>query len=100
MSIAYTGDTGASPDLVELARDADLLIADATYVDAVPDRHAGNLSSAAEVGRYAALAGTRHVLLTHLWPGTDPTAAVVAARQGYAGPVDVAEPGLVLTVHR
>lgn len=99
LAIAYTGDTGASPHLVELARDADLLIADATYVDAIPDRHAGNLSSAAEVGRYAALAGARHVLLTHLWPGTDPKAAVTAARQGYDGPVDVAEPGLVLTLH-
>ncbi|SCE64337.1 MBL fold metallo-hydrolase [Micromonospora mirobrigensis] len=93
--LAYTGDTGPSPDLVELARDADLLIAEATYVDDIPDRHAGNLSSAAEVGRYAALAGARSVLLTHLWPGTEPTDAVAAARRAYGGPVDVAAPGLV-----
>ncbi|MGB2571299.1 MBL fold metallo-hydrolase [Micromonospora citrea] len=95
-TLAYTGDTGASPDLVALARDADLLIADATYVDAIPDRHAGNLSSAAEVGRYAATASARRVLLTHLWPGTDPSAAVAAARRAYDGPVDVAAPGLVV----
>ncbi|MGC1211927.1 MAG: MBL fold metallo-hydrolase [Micromonospora sp.] len=96
--LAYTGDTGASPDLVELARNVDLLIAEATYVDSIPDHHAGNLSSAAEVGRYAALAGARRVLLTHLWPGIDPAAAAAAARRAYAGPVDVAEPGLVRTV--
>ncbi|MFG2054937.1 MBL fold metallo-hydrolase [Micromonospora sp. NPDC048930] len=96
--LAYTGDTGTSPDLVELARDADLLIADATYPEEIPDRHAGNLSSAAEVGRYAAEASTRRVLLTHLWPGTPPDRAVAAARRAYRGPVQVAAPGLVLRV--
>ncbi|MFC0508561.1 MBL fold metallo-hydrolase [Micromonospora costi] len=96
--LAYTGDTGTSPDLVEMARDADLLVAEATYVDTIPERHEGNLSSAVEVGRYASTARARRVLLTHLWPGTDPAAAVDAARQVYAGPVDVAEPGLVLSV--
>ncbi|MBO4206284.1 MBL fold metallo-hydrolase [Micromonospora echinofusca] len=96
--LAYTGDTGPDPDLPALARDADLLIADATYVDTVPDRYAGNLSTAAEVGRYAASAGTRRIWLTHLWPGTDPQAAVDAARRAYAGPVDVAVPGLTLTL--
>ncbi|SBT53291.1 MBL fold metallo-hydrolase [Micromonospora auratinigra] len=93
--LAHTGDTGPSPDLVDLARDADLLIAEATYPVAVPDRHAGNLSSAAEVGRYASAAGARRVLLTHLWPGTDPALALAATRQAYAGPVEVARPGLV-----
>ncbi|MFC4105152.1 MBL fold metallo-hydrolase [Micromonospora zhanjiangensis] len=93
---AYTGDTGPSPDLVALADHADLLLADATYPDRVPDRHAGNLSSAAEVGRYAAAAGVARVLLAHLWPGTDPGAAVTAARRAYPGPVSVAEPGLVV----
>ncbi|MEV0722604.1 MBL fold metallo-hydrolase [Micromonospora purpureochromogenes] len=96
--LGYTGDTGASPGLVELAREADLLIAEATYVDVIPDRHAGNLSSALEVGRYAATARARRLLLTHLWPGTDPQAAVAAARQAYGGPVAVAEPGVVVTV--
>ncbi|WCN82848.1 MBL fold metallo-hydrolase [Micromonospora sp. LH3U1] len=94
--LAYTGDTGPSPELVELARDADLLIAEATYVDEIPDRHVGFLSSAAEVGRYATAARTRAVLLTHLWPGTDSDAAVAAARRAYGGPVGVARSGLVV----
>ncbi|MFR9775530.1 MBL fold metallo-hydrolase [Micromonospora sp. MS34] len=94
--LAYTGDTGPSPELVDLARDADLLIADATYPADVPDRHVGHLSSAAEVGRYAAAAGARQVLLTHLWPGTEPSAAVAAAGRAYDGRVEVARPGLVV----
>ncbi|MEV1018436.1 MBL fold metallo-hydrolase [Micromonospora sp. NPDC049801] len=95
-ALAYTGDTGPSPMLAELARDADLLIADATYVDEIPDRQVGFLSSAAEVGRHASTARARAVLLTHLWPGTDPEAAIAATRQAYAGPVAVARPGVVL----
>ncbi|WP_405092900.1 MBL fold metallo-hydrolase [Micromonospora sp. NBC_01392] len=98
--LAYTGDTGPSPTLVDLAREADVLIAEATYPDDIPPRHAGNLSSAAEVGRYATEAGARRVLLTHLWPGTEPGDAVAAVRRGYAGPVDVAGPGLTVTVGR
>ncbi|MFI7214624.1 MBL fold metallo-hydrolase [Micromonospora maritima] len=98
--LAYTGDTGHSPTLVELARDADLLIAEATYPDDIPQRHAGNLSSAVEVGRYATEAGARRVLLTHLWPGVDPEDALAAVRRGYAGPVEVAGPGLTVTVGR
>ncbi|MCG5470098.1 MBL fold metallo-hydrolase [Micromonospora sp. LAH09] len=94
--LAYTGDTGPSPALVELARDADLLIADATYVDEIPERNVGFLSSATEVGRYATAAGTRAVLLTHLWPGTAPDAAVAAARRAYTGWVGVARPGLLV----
>ncbi|WP_433118687.1 MBL fold metallo-hydrolase [Micromonospora sp. CA-246542] len=95
-TVAYTGDTGPSPLLVEVARDADLLIAEATYVDEIPEGHVGFLSSAAEVGRYASAARSRAVLLTHLWPGTDPVAAVAAAQQAYRGRVGVARPGLVV----
>lgn len=95
-ALAYTGDTGPSSDLIELARDADLLLAEATYVDTVPERYLGNLSSAADVGRYAARANAGRVLLTHLWPGTEPAVAVdTAIRAGYAGPVDAASAGPV-----
>ncbi|MEE6261044.1 MBL fold metallo-hydrolase [Plantactinospora sonchi] len=95
---AYTGDTGPSPHLVELAREADLLLAEATFADELPARYAGNLSTAAEVGRYAAEAGAARVLLTHLWPRVEPAAFVTAAGAGFTGPVEVAESGLVVDV--
>ncbi|MFF5219133.1 MBL fold metallo-hydrolase [Micromonospora sp. NPDC000442] len=93
--LAYTGDTGPSPDVVELARDADLLLAEATYVDEVPEDSRRYLSSARQVGRQAAEAGARHLLLTHLWPGTDPTAARSAAGHWYDGEIGVATADLV-----
>jgi ribonuclease BN (tRNA processing enzyme) len=94
--VAYTGDTGPSPNVVELARDADLLIAEATYPEQVPADSARFLSSARQAGVDAARAGARRLLLTHLWPGSDPEAAVRAARAAYRGPVEVAGCGRVV----
>jgi ribonuclease BN (tRNA processing enzyme) len=89
--LAYTGDTGPSPDLVPLALGVDLLLAEASYLDAVPDDSARYLSSARQAGGLAALAGVGRLLLTHLWPGTDPTTALTAAAVGgYDGPAAVA----------
>jgi ribonuclease BN (tRNA processing enzyme) len=88
--IAYTGDTGPSPAVVELARGADLLIAEATYVDEVPADSARYLSSARQAGRDAAAAGVARLLLTHLQPGTDPAASQEAAAAPFHGPIDVA----------
>jgi ribonuclease BN (tRNA processing enzyme) len=93
--LAYTGDTGPSPTVVDLARGADLLLAEATYVDEVPDDSRRFLTSARLAGRQAQDAGARHLMLTHLQPGTDPAAAQAAARAGYDGDVGVATSGLV-----
>ncbi|MFE9651596.1 MBL fold metallo-hydrolase [Micromonospora sp. NPDC006431] len=95
-TLTYTGDTGPSPDVVELARGADLLLAEATHVDQVPDDSVGCLSSARQVGRQAAEAGVGQLILTHLWPGTDPSAARAAAADGYPGQIDVATADLSL----
>jgi ribonuclease BN (tRNA processing enzyme) len=92
--LAYTGDTGPSPEVVTLARDADLLLAEASYVDQVPPALTGTLTSAREAGRQAAQAGAQHLILTHLMPGTDPEAAREAAN-GYDGRIEVATAGLV-----
>ncbi|HZD03139.1 MAG TPA: MBL fold metallo-hydrolase [Actinomycetes bacterium] len=94
--LAYTGDTGPSPGVVELARDADLLVAEATYVDQVPADARPYLSSARQAGQRAADARARHLLLTHLQPGTDPAAALAAARDTYDNEVGIATADLVL----
>ena len=88
--LAYTGDTGPCRDVVGLARDADLLLAEATYPDHVPDHSRQYLSSARTAGRQAAEAGADHLLLTHLWPGTDPQIALAMAAETYDGALDVA----------
>jgi ribonuclease BN (tRNA processing enzyme) len=94
--LAYTGDTGPSADVVDLARGADLLLAEASYVDEVPEGSRRHLTSARQAGNQARDAGVRHLLLTHLLPGTDATAARAAAGAGYDGGIGVATAGLTL----
>lgn len=94
--LAYTGDSGPSAEIVQLARDADVLLAEATYVDDVPQDARGYLSSARLAGRQAADAGVGRLVLTHLWPGTAATAARDAAADPYNGRIDVAITGLVI----
>jgi ribonuclease BN (tRNA processing enzyme) len=95
-TLTYTGDTGPSPDVVELARGADLLLAEATYVEQVPERSAQYLTSARQAGRQAAEADAGKLVLTHLRPGTDQEAAREAAAKGFGGEVEVARGGLVV----
>ena len=93
--LAYTGDTGPDDGVADLARGADLLLAEASFADEVPEDLRGTLSSARQQGRQATAAGAGRLLLTHLLPGTDPAAARAAAEQGYRGEVGVATPGLI-----
>jgi ribonuclease BN (tRNA processing enzyme) len=95
-SITYTGDAGPTDDLVDLAQNTDLLLAEATHVDGVPDGVRGLLNCARDVGQQADRARARRLLLTHLWPGTDPQASRAAAARSYQDPIDVAVPALVV----
>jgi ribonuclease BN (tRNA processing enzyme) len=81
---------------VELARDADLFLAEATHVDQVPEDSRAYLTSARQAGGQAMDAGAKHLLLTHLWPGTDRAAARAEAGDRYDGEIDVATADLVV----
>ena len=66
-SLVYTGDTRPSPETERMARDADLLIHDATFDDEERERaHATGHSTARQAGRLAAAAGVRRLALTHV----------------------------------
>jgi len=92
IALAYTGDTGPDPLLAELGRGTDLYIVEAT--DRPGERR--NLLTAAEAGRWAALAGAHRLLLTHFWPGNDRATAAAAARSAFDGEVLVADEDLVV----
>jgi ribonuclease BN (tRNA processing enzyme) len=94
--LAYTGDSGPAAEIAELARDAGLLVAEASYVDEVPEDSRRHLSSARHCGQQVAQAGAGHLMLTHLLPGTDHQAARVAAGAGYDGQISVAAAGLAV----
>jgi ribonuclease BN (tRNA processing enzyme) len=96
--LAYTGDTGPSPDLIPLARDADVFLAEATYPEHVPADSAPYLSSAAQAGENGAKAGVDRLLLTHLWPGVSPTETESAARASFHGHVEIATGGLTVAL--
>lgn len=95
-TVAYTGDSGPGPAVVALARDADLFLAEATHVDEVPEDSRGYLTSARQAGQQASAAAAGQLLLTHLWPETDPAAARAAAAEGYPGQIRVASADLVV----
>ena len=88
--LAVTGDTAWCEALVDLCRGADLLIAECSGDAAHPSE--GHLT-APEVGRLAALAGVKQLLLTHLYPLPDDRRRVHEAAELYPGPVLLASDG-------
>lgn len=94
VTVAYTGDSGPTPALAELARDADLFVAEATFQE--PPSGPRYLSTAAEAGAAAAQANAKRLLLTHFWPGSDRSVSVAQARAEFDGEVLAAEEGLVV----
>ncbi|GAA1597834.1 MULTISPECIES: MBL fold metallo-hydrolase [Kribbella] len=91
VSVAYTGDSGPSPDLRRLAQGTDLFIADATLQGDASDSY---LMTAAEAAHGAA--GARRLVLTHFWPGSDRQVSVREAEAVFDGEVIAAEEGLTL----
>jgi ribonuclease BN (tRNA processing enzyme) len=95
-TLAYTGDAAPSDRTVDLARNADLFIAEATHTG----RPSPNptVSTAEQAGAQAQAAEARRLLLTHLWPGTNHEQATAAAQSRYEGRTEVATRGQRLTV--
>lgn len=90
-TLAYSADTGRSDALVALARDADLLLCEASFVEGAdnpPDLHL----TGKEAAEHAARAGAGRLLLTHLVAWNDP-ARVLADAAGFPGPVELAAAG-------
>src|SRR5262249_61106155 len=50
-ALMYTGDSGPSPHVAELADGAGLLVAEASYIDRVPEDSRPHLSGARQGGR-------------------------------------------------
>lgn len=96
--LAYTGDTGWSDDLLELAQGADLFLCEATRREADAGPH-GHLS-AAQAGQLARLAGVGELILTHF--STCEPAWLrdlhADASLAFGGPVQLAAPGRVFEV--
>ena len=112
-SIVISGDTAPSKSLIALATGADVLVHEVLYVPAV-ERVAGNERQAArlrehllashtpstEVGRVAAAAGVKTLVLSHFVPGDDPSITdemwAAGARAHFKGRIVVGRDLMVL----
>ncbi|MCV2491568.1 MBL fold metallo-hydrolase [Geodermatophilus sp. YIM 151500] len=77
-SLVYTGDTGPCDRVVELARGADALLAEAAFPEGPGLPEALHLTGR-QAGEHAAAAGVARLLLTHVPPWVDADAQFAAA---------------------
>lgn len=88
-TLVYTSDTAPSRPAFNVAKGADVLLAEATlpaeYVDRAPHLTAG------QAGLLAHEANARVLVLTHLWPTVDREVARAEAQAAFEGRVIIAE---------
>ena len=96
-TIAYSADTAPIERLARFARGADLFVCEAALADAALD-DAGERGhmDAAEAGREATRAGASRLLLAHVPMEIGTERVLEMARSQYAGPIDLAAPGVVI----
>ncbi|HKE69111.1 MAG TPA: MBL fold metallo-hydrolase [Nocardioidaceae bacterium] len=91
-TLAYSGDTGPCDALESLADGADVLLAEAAFVESEEqpvDLH----MTGRDAATHAARAGARRLLLTHIPPWTDPAEVLADAQPVFDGPMELVEPG-------
>lgn len=95
-TLAYSGDTGPSEEVVKLAADADVFVCEATWLDGM-DLLPFHLS-ARQAGEHSSRAGVERLVLTHLWPSHDRGASLAQASETFDGPVELAVEGMRIEV--
>jgi len=95
-SLVYSGDSGLCDSLIELARDADLLVAECSFPDEL--KQPGHMTPI-EVAELAESSDAAKLVLVHLYPQCDPTSKVLSAvREHYSGNVEIAKEGETYTI--
>jgi ribonuclease BN (tRNA processing enzyme) len=90
--LAYTGDSGPSQAVIEMARDADVFMSEASYQDAstlLPFH-----LSARQAAEHAKAAGAKKLILTHILPNLDAEVSLAEARSVFDGPIEIAVQGM------
>lgn len=96
-SLVYSGDTGPTPALTQLATGADLFLCEASWLEGSP-RPAGVHLTGREAGQHASGAGAGRLLLTHLVPWGDEQRSFTEASEVFRGTVTLARAGGVYPV--
>jgi ribonuclease BN (tRNA processing enzyme) len=95
-TLVYSGDTGPCEGLVTAARDADVLLCEASWPHVCEQWSApppGVHLSGRQAGEHAAAAGVGRLLLTHVPTWYDPQELLTEAKAAFDGPVDVVHDG-------
>ena len=95
--ITYSADCSPNDELVEFARETDLLLVEATLPRPERTGERGHLTPR-EAGEHARAAGAKRVVITHISDELDTLWARNEARDAFGGPVDVAREGAVYNV--
>jgi len=95
--LVYSGDCGRAHDLLPLIREGDTVLCEAFWSTQEPIPSANHLS-AAQAADVAQRGGASHLILTHILESYDPQAALSAAREVFRGPIELAEPELVVAI--
>jgi ribonuclease BN (tRNA processing enzyme) len=91
-TLAYSGDSGVCPGLEDTARDADVFLCEASFLEDAPNPPDLHLTGA-EAGGIASRAGAQRLLLTHIPPWHDPQVVLGEAAGAYDGKVELATVG-------
>ncbi len=92
--LSYSADTSPSEEVVEIARDADLMLIEATLPRPERTGVRGHLTPE-EAGDHARRAGAKRVVITHISDELGDDWAREQAEAGFGGPVEVAREGAV-----
>lgn len=91
-SLVYTGDTPEDERVAELARGADVLLAECSFPEEEATPNHLTPSSAARLARAARV---QRLILTHFYPSMDPEEAHARAARIFEGPLELARDGRV-----
>lgn len=97
--LVYSGDTGTCDSVVELARDADVFLCEASWTHS-PERPPHVHLSGTEAGRIAAKANVAELLLTHIPPWTSREDVISEAKAEFDGPVHAVVCGETIDITR
>lgn len=95
-ALAFSGDTGPTPALVEVAHDCAVALFEASNIGTGNPRDLH--MSGAEAAQAATDAHVDRLVLTHLLQWVDQAEVLAEARAHFDGPIDLARPGLALEV--
>jgi ribonuclease BN (tRNA processing enzyme) len=95
--LVYSGDTAICGPIEQIAAGADVLLAEASFLDSQPNPHHLHMTGK-DAASVAHRAGVGRLVLTHIPPWHSPDEVLADASPHFSGPTMLATQGLQLTI--